>query len=76
MSTELTSDVKVDVLAGHLGHLTEAQQKAFASFRQNLAEAQLYVTPQESSSGKPSHDEPTLLWVLKLHSVIVRVLNL
>ena len=61
MSAQPTSEVKVDVLAGHLGHLTEAQQKAFAAFRQNLTEAHLYLTPEEGSSEKPSHDEPTLL---------------
>ena len=61
MSVEPTSDVKVDVLAGHLGHLTEAQQQAFASFRQNLAEAQLYIAPDDSVHERPSHDEPTLL---------------
>lgn len=61
MSIAPTSDVKVDVLAGHLGHLTETQQQAFASFRQSLAEAQLYVPPNEGSSDAASHDEPTLL---------------
>lgn len=61
MSIAPTSEVKVDVLAGHLGHLTDAQQEAFASFRKNLAEAQLYVAPNEGSSEAASHDEPTLL---------------
>lgn len=63
MSVEPTSDVKVDVLAGHLGHLTEAQQEAFVSFRKNLAEAQLYVPAGEGSTEHASHDEPTLLYV-------------
>ena len=68
MSIEPTSDVKVDVLAGHLGHLTDAQQQAFASFRKGLAEAQLYVPPDEGSgsSTAASHDEPTLLYVILL----------
>lgn len=72
MSIEPTSEVKVDVLAGHLGHLTEAQQQAFATFRKNLAEAQLYEPGDEGGSNAPSHDEPTLLYVahmsLGLHS--------
>ena len=61
MSIAPTSDVKVDVLAGHLGHLTETQQKAFEAFRQNLAEARLYVAPDDDGADRPSHDEPTLL---------------
>lgn len=61
MSIEPTSNVKVDVLAGHLGHLTEAQQEAFDSFRKNLAEAQLYVPADDRVSERASHDEPTLL---------------
>lgn len=64
MSIEPTSDVKVDVLAGHLGHLTEAQQQAFAAFRKNLAEAQLYVPEDQAGTELPSHDEPTLLYVV------------
>ena len=63
MSIEPTSDVKVDVLAGHLGHLTEAQQQAFAAFRKNLAEARLYAPAEEEGPTAPSHDEPTLLYV-------------
>lgn len=61
MSITPTSEVKVDVLAGHLGHLTEAQQQAFASFRKSLAEAQLYVPSEGGATESASHDEPTLL---------------
>ncbi|KAI0700073.1 CRAL/TRIO domain-containing protein [Cytidiella melzeri] len=63
MSIEPTSTVTVDVLAGHLGHLTEAQQDAFAIFHENLSKAKLY-TP-ESEGSRPSHDEPTLLRFLR-----------
>ena len=64
MSINPTSDVKVDVLAGHFGHLTEAQQAAFDAFRKTLAEARLFVPsfPEGSpNAGLASHDEPTLL---------------
>lgn len=65
MSVEPTSTVTVDVLAGHLGHLTEAQREAFAVFHDNLAKAKLYVPAVSgegtSSTSKASHDEPTLL---------------
>ena len=59
MSIEPTSSVTVDVLAGHLGHLTEAQQEAFAVFKERLTKVQLYTPATDES--KPSHDEPTLL---------------
>jgi hypothetical protein len=59
MSIEPTSTVTVDVLAGHLGHLTESQQQAFATFHDNLTKAQLYTPAEEGR--KASHDEPTLL---------------
>lgn len=64
MSIEPTSTVRVDVLAGHIGHLTDAQQKAFATFQENLAKAHLYVPASvlgEGSSARASHDDPTLL---------------
>ena len=61
MSIEPTSTVAVDVLAGHLGHLTQVQQEAFALFQENLAAAQLYSPSKDDS--RPSHDEPTLLCV-------------
>ncbi|KAF8649008.1 hypothetical protein AX16_006122 [Volvariella volvacea WC 439] len=49
--------------AGHLGHLTEAQQEALATFRQNLEKAKLYTS---ASADRPaSHDEPTLLRFLR-----------
>ena len=49
------------ILAGQLGHLTEAQQSAFSTFKESLAEENLYRTPTETQPG--SHDEATLLCV-------------
>jgi hypothetical protein len=53
-----------DIFAGHLGHLTAAQQELFSIFKDNLAKANLYSPP--TSTSKASHDEPTLLWVFSL----------
>ena len=61
MSVEPTTKVSVDVLAGHLGHLTQAQQEAFAVFQENLAKAQLYFAPDKQDGANASHDESTLL---------------
>lgn len=63
MSIEPTSTVHVDVLAGHIGHLTDAQLKAFATFKENLKQAQLYVPASEVPETliHASHDDPTLL---------------
>ncbi|KAI0088474.1 CRAL/TRIO domain-containing protein [Irpex rosettiformis] len=63
MSIEPTSTVTVDVLAGHLGHLTEAQQEAFTVFRERLTKVQLYRPGTDDDI--PSHDEPTLLRFLR-----------
>ena len=49
------------VFPGHLGHLSPAQEQAFATFKANLVEAHLY-TPA-TNLGKASHDNPTLLYV-------------
>ena len=56
-----TSTVTVDVLAGHLGHLTEDQQKALVTFKTNLIQANLYRTPGNNVEDGATHDEPTLL---------------
>jgi len=48
-----------DSLAGHLGHLTSAQQESFAAFKENLVQANLYTAA--TGTTKASHDEPTLL---------------
>ena len=50
-----------DLFTGHLGHLTATQQESFITFKDNLAKADLYTPPTDTS--KASHDEPTLLCV-------------
>jgi hypothetical protein len=50
-----------DFFAGHLGHLTPTQEQSFFTFRDNLAKADLYVP--STGTSKPSHDDPTLLYV-------------
>ena len=52
---------RVDIFAGHLGHLTSTQAEAFATFKDNLARANLYMP--STGISKASHDEPTLLCV-------------
>ena len=44
-----------DVVSGHLGHLSDAQEAALATFKEKLAKAGLY------QPSPPSHDDPTLL---------------
>ena len=51
-----------DFFAGHLGHLTPTQGQLFLSFKEILAKANLYV--HSTGTNKPSHDDPTLLYVL------------
>ena len=46
-------------MAGHLGNLTAAQERAFGSFKENLIKANLYTPPSENHEA--SHDDPTLL---------------
>ncbi|KAF8636205.1 hypothetical protein AX17_003692 [Amanita inopinata Kibby_2008] len=50
--------------AGHLGHLTDTQQTALTTFKQNLASANLY-TPASTTGSPPSHDDTTLLRFLR-----------
>ena len=46
---------------GHLGHLTDAQQKALDKFR-SICEEQGYVVPEGKDGRKTaSHDDATLL---------------
>ena len=62
MSIEPTTTIRIDVLAGHVGHLTETQEQAFAAFRQNLTKAGLYVAATGNGATTPaSHDDSTLL---------------
>lgn len=48
-----------DPLAGHLYHLTSAQEAALATFQDILTKASLYTPLTDTSP--PSHDEATLL---------------
>jgi hypothetical protein len=57
-------DEPVDFFVGHLGHLTAIQEQSFSTFKVNLAQANLY-TPSKDSNNLASHDEPTLLCVLR-----------
>ncbi|KAG6840824.1 hypothetical protein C0991_004115 [Blastosporella zonata] len=50
-----------DVFAGHLGHLTSAQEEALVGFRDNLVKSDLYTGPTDNTEA--SHDDPTLLYV-------------
>ncbi|EJF61053.1 CRAL/TRIO domain-containing protein [Dichomitus squalens LYAD-421 SS1] len=54
-----------DVTSGHLTHLTDDQQAAFATFKTVLAKAQLYTPPSDPHRPRPSHDDPTLLRFLR-----------
>jgi hypothetical protein len=52
-----------DILSGHLGHLSESQQQALATFKDNLFKVKLYTPASDTEGKKASHDEPTLLFV-------------
>ncbi|EMD39747.1 hypothetical protein CERSUDRAFT_112035 [Gelatoporia subvermispora B] len=61
-------DAGVDVFAGHLGHLSPDQDRAFAAFKKALTDAGLYTPPIERDGAveKPaSHDDITLLRFLR-----------
>ncbi|KAJ6620717.1 CRAL/TRIO domain-containing protein [Mycena sp. CBHHK59/15] len=55
-----------DVFAGHLGHLSHAQEQSLAAFKDTLTKAELYKPGTDST--KPSHDDPTLLRFLRARS--------
>ena len=57
------STIVPDVTSGHLTHLTDSQQAAFATFKDILTKAQLYTPPSDPDRPRPSHDDPTLLYV-------------
>lgn len=57
----MADDLSNPVFPGHLGHLSPAQEEALATFKANLAEANLYTFP--SNPANASHDDPTLLYV-------------
>jgi hypothetical protein len=50
------------LLAGHLGYLTASQEKSLETFKQCLHSEGLY-DPKAEGSGRPSHDDTTLLCV-------------
>lgn len=52
------------LLAGHLGHLTASNEKSLETFKQSLQRADLY-SPNVGDSGRPSHDDTTLLRFLR-----------
>lgn len=56
------------VLAGHLGHLTESQEKTLETFKENLQKANLY-NPKSDDGDPLAHDDTTLLRVLSLPSL-------
>ncbi|TFK39054.1 CRAL/TRIO domain-containing protein [Crucibulum laeve] len=55
-----------DPFAGHLGHLTPAQEEALATFKDSLTKSKLYTPPTDISHA--SHDEPTLIRFLRARS--------
>jgi hypothetical protein len=63
---DIPSNSTYDFLAGHIGHLTKHQEDALKAFKENLLKANLYTIPDGAGagSGKASHDDQTLLWVL------------
>lgn len=55
----MSSAIHLDVLSGHLGHLSPEQDRAFASFKQILHNARLYSPSTDTAPA--SHDDPTVL---------------
>ena len=58
----------LELLAGHLGYLTASQEKSLEVFKQCLHREGLY-NPKADGSGRPSHDDTTLLYVRSLLSL-------
>lgn len=56
------------LLAGHLGYLTESQEKSLDAFKEALQKANLYE-PKSDDGGHPSHDDTTLLYVFSFPSL-------
>jgi SHS2 domain-containing protein len=52
-------------MAGHLGNLTDQQERVFSTFKENLIKANLYTTGSENHEA--SHDDPTLLYAISLN---------
>ena len=53
-------------LKGHIGHLTEDEQKAFETFKEIAFKAGLYN--ENGPSGKPTHDDGTVVFVASIPS--------
>ena len=61
-----------EIFNGHLGNLTEEQERQLETFKEHLTKSKLYtpalsITDDDSSQGgqirSASHDDPTLLYV-------------
>lgn len=48
-------------LAGHLGHLTEEQEKKLGEFKKVCEENQYYTSASEDGKVKASHEDATML---------------
>lgn len=55
----MSSTIHLDVLSGHLGHLSPDQERAFASLKDILHNAHLYSPSTDTAPA--SHDDPTVL---------------
>lgn len=58
----------LELLAGHQGYLTASQEKSLEAFKHCLHREGLY-NPKADGSGRPSHDDATLLYVRSLLSL-------
>lgn len=72
--TSASSIGQFDLLSGHLGHLSAAQQDALLNFKANLSKASLYTPPTDLA--KASHDEPTLLYVNGPNGIVLSLSHL
>ncbi|EPS98610.1 hypothetical protein FOMPIDRAFT_1126018 [Fomitopsis schrenkii] len=59
----MSSTIHLDVLSGHLGHLSPDQERAFASLKDILHNAHLYSPSTDTAPA--SHDDPTVLRFLR-----------
>ncbi|KAF8468232.1 CRAL-TRIO domain-containing protein [Kalaharituber pfeilii] len=56
---------------GHLGHLTQAQEKAFAEFREACAEKGLYTFEDPAQGKLASHDDIEMIRFLRARRFVV-----
>ncbi|KAI5800177.1 CRAL-TRIO domain-containing protein [Peziza echinospora] len=66
----MATTITADLYAGHLGHLTPAQETAFAQFKEKCAEKGIY-TPEEEGVRNASHDDAELLRFLRARKFVV-----